>query len=1398
MSNNLRAFRTRTARRSAASLALTQLEDRSTPAALPLAPQFTVAGVTGSEAGPPVVAVVNPAGDFVAAWESLETDGSGVGVYTQAFLADGTPVGTPSLANQTTAGNQSRPTIATDGSGHVVLAWQSESAGGGAYDVYYRTAALDTGGATPVFTLSSTELPANLTTAGSQTNPAAAMDANGVMSLVWQTDQNLATTGLDIYGRYGTYAAGLLGTVDSEISIATGDQRNPTSAMAATGVPAAGDGRAVVAWTGPGPISSEGEATNVVVGTVFAYNAALTLVGPTDAAHTEYQLTAAAQHDQVNAAVAMTPDGRFVLVWQAEGQQGSGSDVFSRRFDANGDGLDATNVLVNTVTSQPQRGPAVGIDAGGNYFVTWQSQGADSKSWGIVGRAFLADGTELRADFIVNVNEQGPQTSPAVAVGPNGNAVAVWAGPFVPSHGGTEGEEGVEGEGGHQPSLFARRFGATGSTDVAPGIGAVNVNGLEFQLAVVGAGEDVPAAAAILSDGTYVVVWQAFEEADDASGFGVYGQRVAADGTLIGAKFLVNTTTLGYQSHPAVAALPGNGFVVVWQTETRTANGYDVVGRVFTQDGAGALVPGAEFVVNEATLTGHQTAPAVASDAAGNFVVVWQSDAQDATEDLTEIYGRRFATSGTTATPLAAEFRVNTETATTQYSPQVAMNAAGQFAVAWVSDHNVVNDPTDTEKSVFVRWYGADGVAPNPEFLANVYTKDAQEHPAIGIDAAGDLVVAWQSINQATGTGVSWDVFARQFRPDGTSPQAQEFQVNETVAAPQRFPAVGVDGAGRFAIAWQTINQDGSSWAVFQRQYRADGTPETGEQVVNTVTSGPQIEPVYARGVLGNYDLFWSGTMAEHVDGIGGRAFGINAVPTAPNMTGPGGPVDGNERAPLVLPVTIAAADLDVFETLSVVITGVPDYATLSAGVKQPDGSWVLAPGDLAGLTVQFSHEGTATLTITGVATEDKTGREATTVLTVPMTAANVDSFAVDAGSVAGIERKLLPLPIGIVESTPGIYEVLSVVVAGLPADATLSGGIRRTDGSWELTAAQLPGLTVRAAREGAATLGITITARDRDSDRLEIRTRLVTFTAANVDVYAVGGGGSGLVRQYGLDGALIREIDAFPGFTGGVHVATGDLTGDGVPDLIVGAGPGGGPHVKAYDGATGAQVRSFFAYDPTFRGGVIVAAGDLDGDGVAEIVTSPTEGGGPHIRAFDGVTGAEVRSFFAYDSSLRNGASVAVGDVTGDGKADIITAPLAGGGPHVKVFDGITQAVVQSFQAFEESFRGGVYLAVGNVVGDGRMDIIAGPGDGGGSRARVFDGHDLSSVTDVFAFGDASRAGVRVGAIDRDGDGRSELLLGAGPGDGPVVKILEPISLDVLDTFLAFDPADRSGVWVG
>ena len=137
-------------------------------------------------------------------------------------------------------------------------------------------------------------------------------------------------------------------------------------------------------------------------------------------------------------------------------------------------------------------------------------------------------------------------------------------------------------------------------------------------------------------------------------------------------------------------------------------------------------------------------------------------------------------------------------------------------------------------------------------------------------------------------------------------------------------------------------------------------------------------------------------------------------------------------------------------------------------------------------------------------------------------------------------------------------------------------------------------------------------------------------------------------------------------------------MTGDGFDDIITAAGPGGGPHVQIFDGTTGNLVRGFFAYDPTFAGGVTVAAGDVDGDGKADIVTGAGAGGGPHVRVFDGATGAVVREFFAYDPSFTGGVFVAAGDVDGDGKADVITGAGAGGGPHVKVFSGATGGLLR------------------------------------------------------------------------------------------------------------------------
>jgi hypothetical protein len=310
------------------------------------------------------------------------------------------------------------------------------------------------------------------------------------------------------------------------------------------------------------------------------------------------------------------------------------------------------------------------------------------------------------------------------------------------------------------------------------------------------------------------------------------------------------------------------------------------------------------------------------------------------------------------------------------------------------------------------------------------------------------------------------------------------------------------------------------------------------------------------------------------------------------------------------------------------------------------------------------------------------------------------------------------------------------------------------------------------------------------------------TQTVNSVAIYATGAdaGGGPEVKVFDAATGLIK-FDFFaydPAFMGGVRVAVGDVNGDGVPDIITAPGPSGGPDIRVFDGVTGQLTREFLAYTPAFLGGVFVAVGDVNGDGVGDIITGADAGGGPEVRVFSGTDLTPLFSFFAYTEAFTGGVRVAAGDVNGDGLADIITGAGPGGGPHVEVFSGKDLTVLHSFFAYTEAFTGGVYVAAGDINGDGHADVITGAGAGGGPHVEAFSGADNSVLQSFMAYDPGFLGGVRVGVVDSVGAGFGDIITAAGPGGGPHVKLLNGTDLATLDSFFAYTEAFTGGVFVG
>jgi hypothetical protein len=312
--------------------------------------------------------------------------------------------------------------------------------------------------------------------------------------------------------------------------------------------------------------------------------------------------------------------------------------------------------------------------------------------------------------------------------------------------------------------------------------------------------------------------------------------------------------------------------------------------------------------------------------------------------------------------------------------------------------------------------------------------------------------------------------------------------------------------------------------------------------------------------------------------------------------------------------------------------------------------------------------------------------------------------------------------------------------------------------------------------------------------------------SAASAATIVVGRDSSASVvtefRTFAANGSTISQTGSTqpfgPTFHGGVRVAIGDVNHNGTIEVIGGSGPDANlvSSTNTFDPTPGATNYALFPYT-NFHGGIYVASGNVNNNGFDDIVIGPGPGIGPLVRVFDGGTTTYIHAFNAFDAAYMGGVRVAAGDVTGDGRADIYAATGPGSLAQVKVFNGVNLATERNFLPFGANFTGGIFVAAGDVNGDGVSDIITSADAGGLPQVSIFDGTTLAPLGSFLAFDPGFTGGVRVAAADVNGDGRADIIAGAGPGSSPTVKIFSGLDQSVINQFLAFEPGFSGGVYV-
>jgi flagellin-like hook-associated protein FlgL len=762
-----------------------------------------------------------------------------------------TKAGAEFQVNTFTNGNQAQPSVTMLSDGGFLATWWSEGQDDTVGTYTYDTRGVfgqrfDASG-NPV----GSEFLINTTVANQQGSPAATSLSDGGFVVTWESKYQDGS----LHGIYGQRYDASGSTVGSEFQVNT----YTSSYQATADITSLSDGGFVVTWQSS---YQDGDEYGIYG---QKYDSSGNVAG------SEFQISTSTTGRQEKSQVTALLDGGFVVTWQSPHQGGSDYDIYGQRYDQYGNTVNS-EFIINAETNDEQQFPSISSLADGDFVATWASYDQDGSEYGVYGQRFEASGAPTGSEFQVNTYTTSHQANPSITSLPDGGYLIVW---------------NSYGQDGQASGVYGQRYNAEG-----------NATGSEFQVNTGDANSpsydgykewDKPSISAD-PEGNFVVTWAAKDQEGSGSGYGVFGQRFTPSmetALASNASVVVNGKTLTFDlsSHhngsvndhygaaAAIASAINNdsdlqtaGYHATAATVDQVNAGTHAAGDVIitrahipdetvttdttstttTAGAASIMTPtklGTEFQVNTHA-NGEQRAPVVGNLANGGFVVAW-GDQSNADGSGNGVFGQMYDASGNT---VGSEFQINTHTNSNQRYPSISGLSNGGFVVTW---HSKYQDGDDD--GVFGQRYDASGQASGSEFQINTHTTSYQQFSSVTSLSDGGFVVTWHSDQDG-----GWGVYGQKFDSSGNASGA-EFKINSTSTNYLLYPSVSGFSDGGFIATWYGHgDKDTNGDGVYGQRYDQYGNTVGSEFLINTETSGNQIQPAVTTLSNGGFVATWT------------------------------------------------------------------------------------------------------------------------------------------------------------------------------------------------------------------------------------------------------------------------------------------------------------------------------------------------------------------------------------------------------------------------------------------------------------------------------------------------------------------------------------------------------------